>query len=74
MADYPTIEVVIRDGNPCYQVCGNGLCCHHRQAWQAIVMFEAQCVANGLPIPGGWTGRPSGMATVGPPPTPDPGV
>lgn len=44
--DLPTVEIVIRDGEPMFRVEGMGMVTEHRQLWQAQIRWECLRVAR----------------------------
>lgn len=48
----PTREMVIRDGQPVWRVCGMGLCIETGSGVKAQAEFEALCVSMGLETTG----------------------
>lgn len=48
---YPQIEVVIRDGQPIWQVSGAGITVHAQGGKRALELFWATCAAKGLQLP-----------------------
>lgn len=48
---YPLIEVVIRDGQPVWQVSGAGITVHAQGGKRALELFWAACAAKGLQLP-----------------------
>jgi hypothetical protein len=48
----PTTEVVIRDGQPVWRVCGQGVCVEDRSGTQALAAYNALCQAQGKPTTG----------------------
>lgn len=49
----PTQEVVIRDGQPIWRVCGQGLCVEDRSGTRALSAFRALCASRGIELPSG---------------------
>lgn len=49
--DLPTTEVVIRDGQPVWQVCGAGMCVEERSGRRAMDAFLALCASRGIVPP-----------------------
>lgn len=47
----PTQEVVIRDGQPIWRVCGCGLCVEDASGTRAMAAFEALCISHGIEPP-----------------------
>lgn len=47
----PTIELVIRDGQPTYQAIGHGVVVHHQQREQALLGWFILAVAAGYEGP-----------------------
>lgn len=50
---YPTVEVVIRNGQPIWQVCGAGLCVEEKSGSRAMDAFRALCCSRGITPPTG---------------------
>lgn len=48
---YPTIEVVVRDGQPIWQVSGAGMVVHAHAGHKALERYWALCRTNGLDVP-----------------------
>jgi hypothetical protein len=44
----PTTEVVIRNGQPVWRVCGAGLCIEDQSGIRAMAAFRALCISRGL--------------------------
>jgi hypothetical protein len=44
----PTQEVVIRDGQPIWRVCGSGLCVEDPSGTRAMSAFKALCLSRGI--------------------------
>lgn len=49
----PTREVVIRDGEPIWRICGMGLCVEDRSGIRAAAEFDALCLSMGIEPPDG---------------------
>jgi hypothetical protein len=47
----PTQEVVIRDGQPVWRVCGAGLCVEDASGTRAMSAFRALCLSRGIEAP-----------------------
>jgi hypothetical protein len=47
----PTQEVIIREGQPIWRVCGAGLCVEDRSGTKAMAAFQALCVSRGIEPP-----------------------
>lgn len=47
----PTREVVIRDGQPVWRICGMGLCVEDRSGTRAAAEFDALCLSMGMQPP-----------------------
>lgn len=47
----PTTEVVIRDGQPVWRVCGGGLCVENQSGIRAMTTFRAMAVSHGIELP-----------------------
>ena len=45
----PTTEVIIRDGQPVWRVCGQGVCVEDRSGTQAMAAYRAKCRDLGMP-------------------------
>ncbi len=70
MDDLPTWEVVARDGQILWRVCGAGLCVESCCGQRALADFEALCLSKGITPPRGGPSLPQrGPDVVG-----DPGV
>lgn len=48
---YPIIEVVIRDGQPVWQVSGGGITVYAQGGKRALELFWAECASKGLQLP-----------------------
>lgn len=48
MPSLPTREVIIRDGEPWWRVCGMGLCVEDRSGSRAEAQFQALCRSAGI--------------------------
>lgn len=51
MTDLPTWEVVIRDGQPIWRVCGAGVCVEARSGVEAMDRLEALAMTRGVRLP-----------------------
>lgn len=51
MANMPTIEVVVRDGEPIWRVCAAGYCVEDRSGVRARELLDALCVSRGIEPP-----------------------
>lgn len=49
----PTQEVVIRDGQPIWRVCGQGLCVEEASGVRAMSAFRALASSRGITLPSG---------------------
>ena len=49
--DLPTRELVIRDGQAIWRICGLGMCVEDPSGTRAAAEFEAMCRARGLEPP-----------------------
>lgn len=49
----PTREVVVRNGQPIWRVCGQGLCVEDASGTRATSAFEALCLSRGITLPSG---------------------
>lgn len=47
----PELEVVIRDGQPIWRVCGMGLCVEDGSGTRAAEVFDALCRSRGVELP-----------------------
>jgi hypothetical protein len=47
----PTQEVIIREGQPIWRVCGAGLCVEDRSGTKAMAAFQAECISQGIELP-----------------------
>jgi hypothetical protein len=47
----PTTEVVIRNGQPIWRVCGAGMCVEDCSGTRAMVTFRALCASRGITPP-----------------------
>jgi hypothetical protein len=69
---HPSIEVVIANGEPCYQVVINGMAIRRHDRWQAELLLE-QFQADKLPSD--WFSHPLGSRSLfDDDAEPDPGV
>jgi hypothetical protein len=44
----PTQELVIRDGQPIWRVCGQGYCVEDPSGTRAMASFKALCLSRGI--------------------------
>jgi hypothetical protein len=51
--EMPTREMVIRDGQPVWRVCGMGICIETGSGTKAQAEFEALCRSKGIEPPTG---------------------
>lgn len=51
-SEYPTIEVVVRDGRPVWQVSFSGVSVLADSGQRAVELLREACRAKGLPGPG----------------------
>jgi hypothetical protein len=70
MRDLPTWEVVIRNGQPIWRVCGAGVCVEAGSGSRALADFEALCRTHGIEPPRGGPSLPE----RGPSEVDEPGV
>ena len=49
----PTQEMVIRDGQPIWRVCGQGLCIEDASGIRAMTILRALCSSRGIELPSG---------------------
>lgn len=68
--DLPTRELVIRDGQAIWRICGLGMCVEDPSGTRAAAEFEAMCRARGLELPS----RGPALPCRGPSEVDEPGV
>jgi hypothetical protein len=47
----PTQEIIIRDGQPIWRVCGQGYCVENASGTRAMAAFKALCLSRGIEAP-----------------------
>lgn len=65
----PTREVVIRDGQPVWRICGMGICVEDTSGTRAAAEFDALCLSMGIDPP-----SRQGLPERGPSEVDEPGV
>ena len=51
MTDLPTWEVVIRNGQPVWMVCGAGICVEASSGSEAMAKLQAIATSRGIQLP-----------------------
>lgn len=54
----PTREVVIRDGQPIWRVCGGGICVEEHSGVRAMEALRAMALSHGIELPAGCPSLP----------------
>lgn len=55
--DLPTREVIVRDAQLLWRICGMGICVEHASGHLAQAEFNQQCRDRGIAVPR-WNGPP----------------